>query len=256
MINKKYYTVGSFAKLTSTPKPTLRFYDRKGLLKPSGYTEGGYRTYSDEDLLRLNQILTLKYLDYSLDEIGKYLEQDSKDFKTSLERQYELLLEKQQHIQRVVGTIEQVKAVVKDNDTLDPGLIMLMINSIQHEAERKQWFSERVPDTVVQSVFMSELSLEERLRIEREMTLELNELLVMSKQGLPPEHLLVHEHALTLFLMIERLLGQELWNSETGKVLEEMDPHLFPNLEQDFKNYLIEAVRHMLIRQWGEKEKE
>jgi hypothetical protein len=47
-----------------------------------------------------------------------------------------------------------------------------------------------------------------------------------------------------------------LWNSETGKVLEEMDPQLFPNLEQDFKNYLIEAFGHLLIRQWGEKEKE
>jgi DNA-binding transcriptional MerR regulator len=200
--------------------------------------------------------MTLKYLDYSLDEIRKYLEQDSKDFKTSLERQYELLLEKQQQIQRVVETIEQVKAVVKDDDTLDPGLIMLMIHSFQHEEERKQWLSERVPDTVVQSVFMSGLSLEERLRIEREITLELNELLEMFKQGLPPENLLVQEHALTLFQMIERLLGQELWNSKTGKVLEEMDPHLFPNLEHGFKNYLIEAFRHMLIRQWGEKEKE
>lgn len=255
-MSKIYYSIGAFAKLTSTTVRTLHFYDQKGLLKPSGYNDQGHRTYTDDDLFRLHQILTLKYLDYSLEEIAKYLEQDSKDFKTSLERQYELLLQKQQHIQRVVGSVERVKAIVKDNDTMDPALIMLLIHSIQHEEEQKQWFSDRVPDAVVQSVFMSELSLEERIRVERDFTLEINDLLVMSKQGMEPEHPLVQEHVLTLFMMIEQMLGQELWNSETGKVLEEMDPQLFPNLEQDFKNYLIEAFRHMLIRQWGEKERE
>ncbi|MFC3745130.1 MerR family transcriptional regulator [Paenibacillus sp. GCM10012306] len=244
--------MGSFAKLTSTTVRTLHFYDQKGLLKPSGYNEQGHRTYTDDDLFRLHQILTLKYLDYSLDEIGKYLEQDSKDFKTSLERQYELLMEKQEHIQRVVASVKRVKEIVKDNDTMDPSLIMLLIHSIQHEEAQKQWFSDRVPDEVVQSVFMSESSVEERIRVEREFTLEINDLMVMYKQGLPPEHPLVQEHAFTLFMMIERMLGQELWNSETGKVLEEMDPQLFPNLEQDFKNYLIEAFGQMLIRQWGE----
>jgi hypothetical protein len=36
-LRSNYYTVGSLAKLTSTTEHTLRFYDRKGLLMPSGY---------------------------------------------------------------------------------------------------------------------------------------------------------------------------------------------------------------------------
>ncbi|MFF2910780.1 MerR family transcriptional regulator [Paenibacillus sp. NPDC057934] len=97
-ISKTYYTIGSFAKLTSTTEGTLRFYERKGLLKPSGYNEKGHRIYSDDELFRLHQILNLKYFDYSLDEISNYLEQDSKDFHASLEMQHELLLQK--HFQR------------------------------------------------------------------------------------------------------------------------------------------------------------
>ncbi|OXM14254.1 MerR family transcriptional regulator [Paenibacillus herberti] len=251
-ITKTRYSIGSFAKLTSTTERTLRFYDRKGLLKPSGYNEQGHRTYTDDDLIRLHQILTLKYLDYSLDQIGKYLEQDSKDFHSSLEMQYELLLQKQQHIQRVVATIERVKAIVKDNRTIDPQLLMLMIHSIQHEEEQKQWLSDRLPDSVVQSMFMSGSDLEERLQVEREMTLGLNNLLVMFKQGLKPENPLVQECAHSLQLIIERLLGQalqELSMSETGKVLEELDPQFFMNsFDPDFMSYFLKVFGHPVTR--------
>ncbi|MFC3745135.1 MerR family transcriptional regulator [Paenibacillus sp. GCM10012306] len=250
-ISKTYHTIGSFAKLTSTTGRTLRFYDRKGLLKPSGYNEQGHRMYTDEDLFRLHQILTLKYLDYSLDDIGKYLEQDGKDFNASLEMQYNMLLQKQQHIQRVVATIERVRALVKDNHTIDAGLIMLMIHSIQHEEEQKQWLSDRLPDALVQSMFMSGSSLEEQLELERELMMTLNDLLVMFKQGLPPDHPLVQEHALPLKPIYERAFGQplqELWKNEAVGVLEEMDPQLISgHFDPEFKNYLSEVFFHMMV---------
>jgi len=238
--------------MTSTTERTLRFYDHKGLLKPSGYNEQGHRTYSDEDLLRLHQILTLKYLDYSLDEIGKYLEQDGTDFTASLELQYELLLQKQQHIQRVLATLERVRAIVKDNHALDPGLIMLMINSIQHEEEQKQWLSERLPDSIVHSFFMSELSMEERAQVEREMTLCLNDLLVMSKQGLLPDHPLVQARALDLKQFLDPLLGQtlkELRTEEVEGVLAEMEAKFSRcNFNPDFKKYLHEVFQLLSSR--------
>ncbi|RXZ83110.1 MerR family transcriptional regulator [Paenibacillaceae bacterium] len=242
--NKRYYTVGSFAKLTSTTKRTLRFYDHKGLLKPS-YNEQGYRTYTDEDLYRFHQILTLKYLDYSLDEIETYLEQDSKDFKDSLELQYELLLQKQQQIEHVVATMERVRAIVQDNHTLDPELIMLMIHSIQHEGKVKQWFSDQLPDALVESMFSRGPSLEP------EMMTELNDLLVMYKRGLQPEDPLVQECALSLKLMIDQVLGQSLEEMEisgTGTVLGEIDPQVMSGFDPSFKNYLFEVLGHLITR--------
>ncbi|OBZ19430.1 hypothetical protein A8L34_07985 [Bacillus sp. FJAT-27264] len=248
-MSKKYYTVGSFSKLTSTSTPTLRYYDRKGLLKPSGYTEGGYRTYSDEDLFRLHQILTLKYLDYSLDDISEYLEQDGKDFNASLKLQYGLLLKKQQHIQRIVDTVERAIAIVDDNDTIDPRIVMMMVRSIQHEEEQKQWLSERLPDALVQSMSLSGLTLDERIQVERKIMIAFNDLLLMSKQGLPPEHHLVQERAVTLKLVIEQMLGQslqELGTNQTLRALGEWDPQLFPNVEPELMNYLLEALLHLL----------
>ncbi|MFF2017124.1 MerR family transcriptional regulator [Paenibacillus sp. NPDC058177] len=57
--SKTYYTMGSLTILTSTTVRALDFYCQKGLLKPSRYNEQGHRTYTDEDLLLLQQILIL-----------------------------------------------------------------------------------------------------------------------------------------------------------------------------------------------------
>ena len=48
---------------------TLHHYDQIGLLKPSTRTEAGYRLYGTEDLLRLQQVLFYRELDFPLEEI-------------------------------------------------------------------------------------------------------------------------------------------------------------------------------------------
>ncbi len=48
---------------------TIRYYDQKNLLKPSFVTAGGARRYTDADLAKLQQILLLKYLGFSLEDI-------------------------------------------------------------------------------------------------------------------------------------------------------------------------------------------
>lgn len=66
---KRYWKVGELAKLTGLTIRTLRFYDQIGLFSPSGQTESGHRLYNESDLSRLQQILSLKELGLSLEEI-------------------------------------------------------------------------------------------------------------------------------------------------------------------------------------------
>ena len=49
----QYYTTGEFARMAHVTIRTIRYYDKKGLLKPSFINESGYRMYSDEDFLKL-----------------------------------------------------------------------------------------------------------------------------------------------------------------------------------------------------------
>ncbi|MCK7478369.1 MAG: MerR family transcriptional regulator [Candidatus Moduliflexus flocculans] len=71
---KNRYLVREFAKLTRVTVRTLHYYDQIGLLEPSFERPNGYRVYTDADLLKLQQIVTLKFMGFSLDEIRRLLE--------------------------------------------------------------------------------------------------------------------------------------------------------------------------------------
>ena len=61
--------VGELAQRTGLTVRTLHHYDAIGLLRPSLHTEAGYRLYTARDIVRLQQVLSLRQLGFSLDEI-------------------------------------------------------------------------------------------------------------------------------------------------------------------------------------------
>jgi DNA-binding transcriptional MerR regulator len=67
--------VGELAKRTGLTVRTLHHYDEVGLLKPSLHTGAGYRLYTAADVARLQQVLSLRQLGFSLEEIRDCLSQ-------------------------------------------------------------------------------------------------------------------------------------------------------------------------------------
>lgn len=72
-IPQGYMTVGEAAKKMGITVRTLQYYDKEGLFSPSAESEGGRRLYTDKDLITLHQILSLKSLGFSLEDIRKRL---------------------------------------------------------------------------------------------------------------------------------------------------------------------------------------
>lgn len=72
-IPEGYMTVGQMAKKMDVTVRTLQHYDREGLLSPSAVSDGGRRLYTDKDIIKLHQILSLKHLGFSLDDIKNRL---------------------------------------------------------------------------------------------------------------------------------------------------------------------------------------
>ncbi|MDE6585087.1 MAG: MerR family transcriptional regulator [Clostridia bacterium] len=72
-IPQGYMTVGEVARKMGVTVRALQYYDREGLFSPSCISDGGRRLYNDEDLVKLHQILTLKSLGFSFDEIKNRL---------------------------------------------------------------------------------------------------------------------------------------------------------------------------------------
>jgi DNA-binding transcriptional MerR regulator len=112
--------VGELAKRTGLTVRTLHHYDELGLLKPSLRTESGHRLYTAGDIARLQQVLSLRQLGFSLEEVRNCL--DRPDFSplevirlhiARLREQIQLhkeLCEGLEGLARFLGTVEEVSA--------------------------------------------------------------------------------------------------------------------------------------------------
>lgn len=101
-----YYKTGQFARLANVSERTIRYYDKIGLLKPSFVMENGYRQYSDLDLLKLQKILSLKHLGFSIEEIFPMV-MDNTNLKESFELQIDLIENKISHLQSLKDALKR-----------------------------------------------------------------------------------------------------------------------------------------------------
>lgn len=113
------YQAREFAELSGVTVRTLHHYDRLGLLKPSRYTEAGYRLYSERDLARLQQIVMLKFIGLSLKEIRETLGRRELDLRMTLRLQREVVEEKRRHLETVIQAIGRAEQAMAESDEPD-----------------------------------------------------------------------------------------------------------------------------------------
>ena len=102
-------TVNEVSKLAGVSIRTLHYYDKIGLLHPTGVTESGYRQYDDTALGRLQQILLFRELEFPLKEIKDILDSDGFDREKALEQQIELLTLKKEHLENLITFAREIK---------------------------------------------------------------------------------------------------------------------------------------------------
>ena len=128
MVKKKesggvYYSSGEFARMAQITVRTVRYYDKQNILKPSLVTPTGARFYTEEDFARLQQIMLLKYLGFSLEDIRELTVNDS-DYsylEHSLEQQQNLVRDRTEQLQLVEQAIgETVTEIRQQQNVIDP----------------------------------------------------------------------------------------------------------------------------------------
>ena len=102
------YRVGEIAALARVSVRTLHHYDRIGLLRPSATSRVGYRLYAASDLLRLQQILMLRYLGFPLARIGELLDRQDFDLAAALRIQRRILRDRIQELDRIDAAVGDV----------------------------------------------------------------------------------------------------------------------------------------------------
>lgn len=120
-IPQGYMTVGEVAKKIGVTVRTLQYYDKEGLLSPSAESEGGRRLYTDKDLVTLHQIISLKSLGFSLDDIKQRLIslETPTDVANALTEQADDIRRKIEQLTASLTALEQLKAEVLQMQTVN-----------------------------------------------------------------------------------------------------------------------------------------
>jgi DNA-binding transcriptional MerR regulator len=113
------FRIGDFSKLSRVGVKTLRYYDEVGLLKPAHVDDfTGYRYYTYEQLPRLNRILALKDLGFSLEQISQLLAEDLPldQMRGMLKlRQAEIRQQVQEHTERLRRVEARLRQIEQEN---------------------------------------------------------------------------------------------------------------------------------------------
>ena len=133
--------IKEFAKLTGVSVRTLHYYDEIGLLKPALVdAQNGYRFYDENSLLRMQEILFYRELDFELKSIRDILSSPDYDKQKALAEQRKLLELKKERLERIIDALDgatkgKVTMAAFDNGDYETA-------RKQYEAEAKQRWGE------------------------------------------------------------------------------------------------------------------
>lgn len=147
-----YYSSGEFARMAHVTLRTIRYYDKQDILKPSLVAESGARFYTDADFARLQQILLLKYLGFSLEDIRQMTIDDSNYhfMLNSLHIQLKLVKDRIEQMQLVEKAIQDTAEVIQKEHNIDWSQMLNLIhltsmeNSLKNQYQNASNISARI----------------------------------------------------------------------------------------------------------------
>lgn len=186
-IPQGYMTVGEVAKKMGVTVRTLQYYDKEGLLSPSAESEGGRRLYTDKDLIKLHQILSLKHLGFSLDDIkNRLISLDTPaDVADVLAEQAAAIREKINTLSESLREIETLQAEVLQMQAVNFKKYADIIVNLQMKNEF-YWLIKHFDDQTLDHI-RSHFDKESGLAFLQTFTHLRDEAIRFQKDGVPPE---------------------------------------------------------------------
>lgn len=106
-------SVGELAGRTGLTIRTLRYYDEIGLLSPPRRSAAGYRRYGPDDVVRLQQIKSLRQLGLSLREVGECLERSGGSTLAMVEQQLARAREQRVLLDELCRRLERIAVALR-----------------------------------------------------------------------------------------------------------------------------------------------
>lgn len=209
-IPQGYMTVGQLAKKTGTTVRTLQYYDKEGLLSPSAESDGGRRLYTDKDMISLYQILSLKSLGFSLEDIKeRIIPLDTpNDVANALAEQANAVKKQLESLTATLGEIEALRNEVLQMQTVDFKKYADIITNLQMKNEN-YWLIKYFDDKMLEHA-RNNLDKESALEITEIYTRLRNEAVELQNAGISPDSTKGYKFAEEFWEMIVKFTGGDM----------------------------------------------
>lgn len=183
----QHFQVREFSKMAGVTVRTLQYYDRIGLLQPSDKTEAQHRLYERHDLIKLQHILTLKQLGFTLKEIKQMIHHPEYDVRGALKSQKQAIDAQIQQLQEVSSAMEHAMDVLDTTDHWDWETVQHIIQGVT-DRQYMQWIQTYFTgDQLQQLTTQSQHISPEELKQAQDKWLSIAATL-RENQHLPPDH--------------------------------------------------------------------
>lgn len=137
----RHYTINKLCKLTSVSVRTLHYYDEIDLLKPSFRTNKGHRLYSESDLLKLQQIVTFRFLGFTLSKIRPIVQADHQNMFNLIKLQASSIAEEAARIDKVSKFFNYLINQYDQHQSIDWKTVANIIEVLnQKDSDTHKWY--------------------------------------------------------------------------------------------------------------------
>lgn len=239
---KKSWKIGEIATLTGLTLRTLRYYDQIQLFSPSQYTESGHRIYTKLDLEKLQQILALKQIGLSLDDIKNVIMNEENTSATDIIETQIARIRKDIQVQNhLLSELERARKTVRSNKMMSTREITKLLGAMKINQEK--YFTKQQLD-IMQHYYdqADEKNLKER---QQEFGMVLDEIRLEKEKGTSPKSSKVQELAQKWSNIVHSFTGDDpdIRKQAEKFHVENPDNALQYGVDKHIYLYIEEALR-------------
>lgn len=237
------FTIGEFMQKSGVSIRTLRYYDDIDLLKPSDYTEGGHRLYSNENLFTLQKIKSLQFLGFSLKDIKNMLQKNAvegSEVLKSLNSQRQIFEAKRLEITNVLSDLDHLVETIEAEETVNLNIFCMMLQKLMFEEDTKKWVEDHFAKDITDELL--HINKSEEIDLDKRWTKVLADIKLFTLTGSMPSS---EQSQLAIESLIE--LMHETTKENLESIVEKLpatEPFSFPNpFTEKEKEFLKEAMK-------------
>ncbi|QQK75325.1 MerR family transcriptional regulator [Salicibibacter cibarius] len=245
------YTIGKLSKKTGVTIRTLDYYDEVGLLKPKSATEGGHRLYGDEEVMRLEHILALKYLGFSLEKIQAILHESARTWEEALSEQLLMVKDQKKRLDELEQSLTAVLYSIRIEDEVKWPLIFGAMQLFQQDPDKVTRVLDRYLNAEQKEKMLSVNHDEKKTKEWTALILEIRKHLHVSPESDVAQALADRwmEGVYNMFGDDEEFLGSA-WDA----ISEESDDVMFYPMTKEVVTFITEAIRAKEMKENGDNE--